>query len=176
MSGAYDRVVPSRLLHNLRKRCLPQRIVDFISSFLSDRSTYLCLSSFSSALFSTFSGIPQDSLLSPILFFFYNADLVNLNNSLDSPITSIGFVDNVNILAFGKSTEETCMTLRVIDDLCLIWVKMHGSSFAPGKYPLVHFPKKKRNIPTNALILPTTTLNPSPHSCVLGLILDSRLS
>ncbi len=42
MTGAFDRVVPVRLLHNLRKRCIPQWLVNFISSFLSDSSTTLC--------------------------------------------------------------------------------------------------------------------------------------
>ncbi len=46
MSGAYDRVVPSRLSHNLRKRSHPQGIVNYISSFLSDRSTSLCVRGF----------------------------------------------------------------------------------------------------------------------------------
>jgi hypothetical protein len=176
MSRAYDRVVPSRLLHNLRKIHFPQWIVDYISSFLSDCSTSLCLPGFSSAMFSTFSGIPQGSPFSPILFLFYNANLVDICNSLDSPITSIGFVDDVNILAFGKSTEETCRMLRDIHDRWLIWGKMHGTSFVPEKYALVHFSRKERNIPITPLILPTTILNPSPHAHVLGLILDSRLS
>ncbi len=144
MSGAYGRVVPSRLLHNMRKRCLPHWIVNFISSFLTDRSTSLTLHGFSSPLFSTYSGIPQGSPFSPILSLFYNADLVELCNSLDLPITCISFVDDVNILAFGLSTEETCTALNEIHSSCLRWGDMHGASFAPEKYALVHFPKKKR--------------------------------
>jgi hypothetical protein len=53
---------------------------------------------------------------------------------------------------------------------------MHGASFAPHKYVLVHFPKKKRYLPITPLELPTFTLHPSPHARVLGLILDSKLS
>ncbi len=147
MSGAYDRVVPSRLLHNLRKRCLPQWIVNFISSFLTDRSTSLCLPGFSSSPFSTYSGIPQGSPLSPILFLFYNADLVDLCNSLDLPITCIGFVDDVNNLAFGLSTEETCTALKEIHSRCLRWGEMHGASFCPRKVCFGPFPQEKEAHP-----------------------------
>ncbi len=39
MTGAFDKVVPVRHLHHLRKSCIPQWLVKFISYFLSDRST-----------------------------------------------------------------------------------------------------------------------------------------
>ncbi len=176
MTGAFDRVVPVRLLHNLRKRCIPQWLVNFISSFLSDRSTTLCFPGFSSCPFTSEQGVPQGSPLSPILFLFYNADLIDACNSPDLPATGIGFVDDANVLAFGKSTEETCSVLKEIHSRCLTWGDMHGASFAPHKYVLVHFPKKKRNLPTTPLELPSFTLHPSPHARVLGLILDSKLS
>jgi hypothetical protein len=56
-------------------------------------------------------GIPQGSLFSPILLLFYDADLVNVCNSPDLLVTGIGFVDDAIILAYGKSTEETCSIL-----------------------------------------------------------------
>ncbi len=53
---------------------------------------------------------------------------------------------------------------------------MHGAFFAPHKYILVHFPKKKQNLPTTLLEPLTFALHPSPYACVLGIILDSKLS
>ncbi len=49
MTGTFDRVVPVQLLHNLRKRCISQWLVKFISSFLSKRSTSLCFPGLSSS-------------------------------------------------------------------------------------------------------------------------------
>lgn len=43
VSGAYDNVSPERLLHNLRKRRVSERIIRWIASFLSDRCTTLKL-------------------------------------------------------------------------------------------------------------------------------------
>ncbi len=86
MSGAYDRVLPSRLPHNLRKRCLPQWIVDFISAFLSDRSTSPCLRGYSSALFLTSSGIPQGSPSSPSCFSFIMLTLLTSATPLTLPL------------------------------------------------------------------------------------------
>jgi hypothetical protein len=64
MTGAFDRVVLVQLLHNLRKRSIPQWLVNFISSFLSDRSTSLGFPGFLSSPFSSEQGVPQGSSLS----------------------------------------------------------------------------------------------------------------
>jgi hypothetical protein len=144
MTGAFDRVMPVRLHHNLRKRHIPQWLVYFISSFPSDRSTSLCFPGFSSPPFFSEQGIPQGSLLSPILFLFYNADLIDACNSPDISATGIGFVDDANVLACGKCIKETCSVLKEIHSRCLTWGDMHGASFAPHKYVLFHFPTKKR--------------------------------
>ncbi len=164
MTGAFDRVVLVQVLHNLRKRCIPQWLVQFISYFLSDRLTSLCFPGFSSSPFSSEQGIPQGSPLSTILFLFYNADLIDVCNSPNIPATDIGFVDDTNVLAFGKSTEETCCVVKEIHSRCLTWGDMHGASFTPHKYVLVNFSKKKRNLPITPLELPTFTLHPSPHA------------
>jgi hypothetical protein len=83
----------------------------------------------------------------------------------------------VNALAFGKSTEENCITLQTVHEQCLEWAKRHGASFAPEKYILVHFSKARtKHNSTCPLVLPTSTIYSSPSACVLGVILDKKLS
>ncbi len=69
--------------------------------------------------------------------------MIDVCISLDLPATGSGLVDDANVLAFGKSTEKTCSILKEIHSRCLTWGDMHGASFGPHKYVLVHFPKKK---------------------------------
>lgn len=76
ISGAYDHVCQHRLRHNLRKRHLNSQLVDLVSSFLSDRVTSIWSNEFTSAELPISCGIPQGSPLSPILFLFYDADLL----------------------------------------------------------------------------------------------------
>lgn len=115
----YHEIVLARLLHKLRKRCHSTWIVNFISSFLSERSTFPCLLGFSSTLFLKFSSIPQGFPLLPIHFLFYDAELADLCNSPDLPTSPYGFIDDVNIWAFGKSTEETYTTQNEIHRCCM---------------------------------------------------------
>ncbi len=41
MTGAFDRIVPARLLHNMRERTTPDWIVKWVGSFISNRTTTL---------------------------------------------------------------------------------------------------------------------------------------
>jgi hypothetical protein len=43
MTGAFDRVVPALLLHNMIERKNAQWEVKWVSSFISNRTTTLCL-------------------------------------------------------------------------------------------------------------------------------------
>ncbi len=105
MMGAFDRVVPARLLHNMRERETPEWIVKWVGSFISNRTTTLCLLCYNTNAFPMHTGICQGSPLSPILFLFYNANLVEICNPRTHPTSGTGFVDNVNTLVFGKLTQ-----------------------------------------------------------------------
>ncbi len=85
--------------------------------------------------------------------------------------------DDVNTLAFGKSTEANCRTLQTIHEWCLEWARLHGALLAPEKYIFVHFTKARtKHNSASPLILPTSTIHPSPSARVLGVILDKKLS
>jgi hypothetical protein len=176
ITGAFDRVVPARLLHNMRERKIPEWIVKWVGSFISNQTTTLCLPGYNTDAFATPTGIPQGSPLSPIHFLFYNANLVEICNPPTLPASGTGFVDDVNALAFGRSTEENCRTLQTVHERCLEWARRHGASFAPEKYILVHLTKARtKHNHSCPLILPTSTIHPSPSARVLGIILDKKL-
>ncbi len=169
MTGAFDRVVPAQLLLNMRERKIPEWRVKWVSSFISNRTTTLCLPGYNTDAFPTHKGIPQDSPLSLILFLFYNANLVNACNLPTSPSSGISSVDDVNALAFGKTTENNCRTLRSIHERCLEWARKHGALFAPEKYILVHFTTARTKHNTACpLTLPSLTITPCPSARVLG--------
>jgi hypothetical protein len=77
MTGAFDMVVPVRLLHNMRERKIPEWIVKWVGSFISNRTTTSCLPAYNTNPFPTHSSIPDGSPLSPKFFLFHNATLVD---------------------------------------------------------------------------------------------------
>ena len=121
-------------------------------------------------------GIPQGSPLSSILYLFYNADLLEICERPGTNTSAIGFVDDANILAYGKSTEEKCRTLESINRQCEKWASRHGSLFAPTKYKLSHLSRNPKRFNMAASInIASTEIEPKTDIRVLGLQIDTKL-
>lgn len=177
MSGAFDNVVTERLIAVLKTKGLPETLIGWTASFMTNRSTSLWFENQSSQSFNIPTGIPQGSPISPILFLFYNAELIDICNPPYEWAIGIGFVDDANILAYGKTTEETTQHLKRLHDRCMAWARRYGATFAPEKYGLMHFTAATSWLHINlSLDLDGTIVAPVQSLWVLGLILDPKLN
>ena len=140
ISGAFDSVVPERLVDILRRKGFPIWLLSFIASFSTSRSTTVLLpSGEESELRDIGHGLPQGSPLLVILFILYNSSLFNIFKKYKIGVSSIGFADDLNALTYSTSTEENCTKLEGLHLEALEWAKKHGITFAPDKYKLIHF-------------------------------------
>lgn len=111
VSGAFDNVNHTRLIHDLRKRQVPGDIVGWIASFLSNRCTSIVLLEGNMGEFNVHTGIPQGSPLSPILFLFFNADLIEQIRAECPEVYVIRYINDIFLMAFGRSVAANCRTL-----------------------------------------------------------------
>ena len=112
MLGAYDNVSRERLLHNLRKRRIDGNIVRWTASFLEGRSTTIKMQEYTAPSSPIQTGIPQGSPVSPILYLFYNADLLEACQTQDTE--AVGYIDDASILITRPSAPHNCKALKVI--------------------------------------------------------------
>ena len=98
IAGAYDFASHPRLLHILRRLGILDWIVGWVESFLWDRYSTLRIGSKESELLPVQNGIPQGSPISPILYLLFNEELVRICNGIGLWSSSLGFVDDINIL------------------------------------------------------------------------------
>jgi hypothetical protein len=176
ISGAFDHVSHERLLHNLRKRRIPEILVRWTASFLSNRRTRIRLAEGESEWLRTDTGIPQGSPISPILFLFFIADLLDTTHNEDKRVSAVGFVDDVNILTYGSSTERNCKILSEIHRNCAKWAETHGAKFAPEKYEVLHLTRARKKFNLEATpTLEGVQINAKTCIRLLGVQIDRKL-
>jgi hypothetical protein len=93
VKGAYNGVYKDRLLQRLSARGIPSDVVKWIDAFCSGRTATIVVNGQASeAREIAQAGLPQGSPLSPILFLFFNADLVQ--QRIDQNGGAIAFVND----------------------------------------------------------------------------------
>ena len=78
VEGTFPNAIPTRLVHNLRKRQIPKRYMNFITGMLEGRMTSLRFDDYTSDPIKIDNGIGQGDPLSMVLYQFYNADILDM--------------------------------------------------------------------------------------------------
>ena len=55
-----------------------------------------------------------------------------------------GFIDDTTLVTWGDSAESNCKWLTMVHDKCMGWAKRFRARFAPDKYQIIHFTKKRK--------------------------------
>jgi ribonuclease P/MRP protein subunit RPP40 len=130
---AFDKVPHKRLIMKLRNHGIGGRLLSWIEDWLKDRRQRVCLQGEESDWKSVLSGVPQGSVLGPVLFLVYI-------NDLDIGITNLiyKFADDTKLLAKVDSAEEHD---KLQDDLNTLvsWSKDWQMKFNTDKCKVMHF-------------------------------------
>ena len=121
-----------------------------------------------------YAGIPQGSPLSPLLYIFYNAGLV------DQKITrqggAIGFVDDYNAWVVGRTKTANLETVqRNIVPNFTQWANKSGPVIEEDKTGLIHFARSGQDDGVNALEFGSCQIHPQSEIKAPGVTLTSKL-
>ena len=173
VAGAFNNVHHDRLIHNLRKRRIPEAITRWTRSFLHKRKTQLLFNGTKSEFVPTPAGVPQGSPLSPLLYMYYNADLLDI--APQNQATSLGFIDDIMYGTQGATDEENAHKLEQILKKAEEWRQMHGAQFEVSKYTLAHFTRNHNRATGAPVTIGQTTINAVKEARYLGVIFDQKL-
>ncbi|KAJ5135375.1 uncharacterized protein N7515_004653 [Penicillium bovifimosum] len=170
LKGAFNGVNWVGLDHSLQARGIPMIVRKWIASFMSDRHANIGFDDFRTETEPlAHAGLAQGSPLSPILFAFFNADLVD--QPVDSHGSASAFIDDYFRWRVGRSAEDNLATMQS-EDIPRIekWARRTGSSFAAEKTELIHLTRKRGEHLEGHLTFNGTDVKPSPTAKLLGAI------
>lgn len=174
VKGAYNGVCKERLLQRMKARGIPEKLLRWIEAFCSERTATIQINGQVSEIRSLpQAGLPQGSPLSPILFLFFNADLVQ--RRIDSHGGAIAFVDDFTAWVTGPTAQSNREGIEAIIGEALDWERRSGATFEAEKTAIIHFTRKAYKSATDPFTIKGQTVKPKDHVKILGVIMDAKL-
>jgi hypothetical protein len=179
VKGAYNGVPRKVMADRLAQKGIPANVVQWMSSFCSRRRATVVVNGMETeAMNIAFPGLPQGSPLSPILYIFFNADLVG--ETADDRNGAMGFIVDYTRWTVSESVEENiaCLQNEVVPRV-LRWAADSGAALEGEKRTLIHFTHfgntKKVAQPLQVLHIGGASVAPSHSVEILGVIFDHEL-
>ncbi|KAL0849653.1 hypothetical protein ABMA28_013907 [Loxostege sticticalis] len=172
IASAYDNVLLPVLRQKLLYLSISEKLVQFICNTLMSRSILIRYQDYVVSPRSIWKGLPQGSVLSPLLYSIYTHDL---DRTVNSFCNVLQYADDIALYFSCNSTSEASSRLNSALEYLSDWMTNHGLSISVPKCCCVTFTRKR------LISNPQISINGDPIPCTnqvkfLGLILDSRLS
>ena len=175
LSAAFDTIDHNILLHRLYCRFgITGSVLNWFKSYLLGRTQSVCVGSVVSEARSLNCGVPQGSVLGPILFNLYTA-----------PLEDILFKHKLDYMMYADDTQSyiTCEADRVpltSIELCIDeirrWMRDNMLSLNDGKTEVIHFSSKFRSegpVPHRDVRIGDVCIHPSDTVRNLGVTMHS---
>lgn len=145
-SKAFDKVPHKRLLMKLDHYGVRNNILSWIQDFLSDRTQTVVLEGKASSTNPVTSGVPQGTVLGPLLFLAYINDMPGYARSQ----TRL-FADDCLMYRKVKTTSD-CVQLQEDLDNLIRWEQLWQMQFNPDKCEVLTITKKRKQLNFNYTI------------------------
>jgi hypothetical protein len=129
-----------RLIHNMKTRRVPTKIVEFISNMLKDHCTALKFDDHESDRITIDNGIGQGDPLSMALYQYYNADLIDV--PVNANKAAAVYVDDAILIATASTflqAHDILADMMSRPGGAIEWSHNHNSRFKFSKLALIDF-------------------------------------
>lgn len=170
-SKAFDKVNHSKLLWKLHSYGIRGRVLSWIKAFLGNRSQRVVIDGEESDSIPVTSGVPQGSVLGPILFLIY------INDLPDEVCSQVRLFADDTALYLTLESKADSSTLQNDLDILSTWETRWDMEFNPGKCQVVQVTGSKSKKPINtSYTLHGQVLETVTCAKYLGVDISSNLS
>ena len=167
VSQAFDKVWHQGLIYKLQ-RLLPNAYCEFLSAYLSERVFRVKVENNFSKLNPINAGVPQGSILGPLLFLLYTSDVPTSSNYYVA-----SFADDTALLCTGDTVEESTTSLQTAVNAVSSWTKRWNLKLNNSKS--VHIDFSHKQIERKHLFIDNIQIPYSNSAKYLGMTLDTKL-
>ena len=170
-SKAFDTVNHNILLQKLYKYGVRGSSHQWFASYLCDRKQFVSFNNISSSLKSISCGVPQGSILGPLLFLLYINDI----NNVSKVLFSILFADDTNVFVSGKNINELVVVLNRELSKLVTWLQVNKLSLNVKKTHYMVFSPPKVNQDISPITMNGEKINRVSSTRFLGVVIDDKL-
>ena len=172
LSKAFDTVNRDILLKKLHKYGIRGVVDDWFVSYLSVRPQYVSFLNHNSPQLKISCGVPQGSILGPLLFLIYVNDLANVS----SVLFTLLFADDTNVFIHGKNLDDlvTCMNQEL--EKISQWMKVNKLYLYVSKTKCIVLGVRKKMVSKYHITLNGEDIEQVDNIKFLGACIDCKLT
>ena len=170
-SKAFDMVEHSILLKKLYHYGIRGTALNWLKSYLENRQQFVTINGKDSSKKEIKYGVPQGSILGPLLFVIYINDIPEIFKFAKF----ILYADDANIIVTGKDMTEISSQVEELCRVLLKWVDSNGLALNLKKTTYMIFSRRRIDSNFNLLIA-NTHIQRKSEARFLGVIIDEKLN
>jgi len=171
-SKAFDVISHDILLDKLNYYGIRGLALKWFKSYLCSRKQFVSIEDSQSTVQEIKHGVPQGSILGPLLFIIYINDMPKISTHLKFVL----YADDANILITGQNVEEVVQKVNKLSPLLLNWVDNNGLALNLKKTCYMLFTSTRNRSPNIDIQLAGTNIERKTDARFLGVIVDDKLT
>ena len=135
LSKAFDTICHGKLIHKLQNYGIRGNCLELIRSYLTSRKQITKFNGTKSETANILYGVPQGSVLGPLLFLLYINDIINSTNNSEFVI----FADDTNIFVTADNQKDVYTTANKVLQSIFMYMKANQLHINVSKCAYMHF-------------------------------------
>lgn len=170
---AFDTVWHNGLIYKMLQSNIPKYLCKIILEFLEERKYLVCVNGTHSSPKTTTAGLPQGSVLSPLLYSFYTSDFSPPPN-----VSTAYYADDTALITSSKLTSALLKKMENGLASCNKYLRKWKIKINPAKTQAIIFPfnKSPKRIPNRNLKFGDEEIPILNDVKYLGVVLDKKLN